>query len=288
MFLYNSVLTFYLTKMKLIYTLLFLLTFNSIFSQQKQINNYKYLVVPEKFGFLKKVDQYQTSSLTKFLFKKNGFTVLLDTDEFPLELKNNPCNALNIIVEDKSSMFKTIVFIELRDCLNKTVYTSKEGNSRIKEYKKSYQEAIRRAHASMVDIKYEPIIEVTKTNDNNNSIPATNTKSTVINNQDNLKSSNLKPLVKTNNINLEVKNNQKTDVDTKSSSNSALYAQAKENGFQLINLKPEVVFVILNSKVKNVFIIKGKNGIFYLKDNNWIAEYYKNGKLVQEKYQVKF
>lgn len=288
MFLYNSVLTFYLIKMKTIYTLIFILTFSSVYSQQKKINNYKYLIVPERFSFLKKTDQYQTSSLTKFLFKKNGFNVMLDSEELPLELKNDPCKALKIIIQDKSSMFKTAVLIELRDCFNKVLYTSKEGGSRIKDYKKSYQEAIRRAHASMSNFVYEPSLEVAISN-NNEILESTNNKKVIVKNDVEKEVTDIKPVVKIDNTVTKIKNKVKKETLSKVTNTiKTLYAQPKSNGFQLINLKPEVVFIILNSKVKDVFIIKDKNGIFYSKDNLWMAEYYENEKLVQEKYQVKF
>ena len=38
------------------------------------------------------------------------------------------------------------------------MYTSDEGVSKLKEYKKGFQEAIRNAHASMIDVVYEPFL----------------------------------------------------------------------------------------------------------------------------------
>jgi hypothetical protein len=67
-----------------------------------------------------------------------------------------------------------------------------------------------------------------------------------------------------------------------------LYAQALKNGFQLINTKPEVVFIILNSNLKDVFIIKDKNGVFYKVGELWVSEYYENKQLIQKEFQVKF
>ena len=67
-----------------------------------------------------------------------------------------------------------------------------------------------------------------------------------------------------------------------------LYAQPITNGFQLINTKPAVVFQVLKTKLKDVYIIKNKNGILYKNENNWVAEYYKNNALIVESYQIKF
>ena len=88
-----------------------------VFGQEKKVNNYKFIVVPDKFDFLNQRDKYKTSSLTKFLLKKNGFTVVLNSEQYPKDLINNPCSALNALVLDKSSMFKVKVIIELRDCV---------------------------------------------------------------------------------------------------------------------------------------------------------------------------
>ena len=279
MFLCSSVLTYYLIKMKNIILVLFLIMSNIfVFGQEKKVNNYKFIVVPDKFDFLNQRDKYKTSSLTKFLLKKNGFTVVLNSEQYPKDLINNPCSALNALVLDKSSMFKVKVIIELRDCSNRLLYTSEEGVSRLKEFKKGFQEAIRNAYASMGNIVYEPFLLETIRKDKKeivtvNPVLVEEVKEVklevelpVINN---IEAAQISPI---NNIALS----------------TTLYAQPKENGFQLINLKPQVVFVILNTSVKGVFVIKDKNGLLYKKGENWIAEFYDNGKLIEKKYQVKF
>lgn len=272
MFLYKLVLTFYLIKMKNIFIIIFLIASNfSAFGQEKKVINNKYIIVPQRFNFLNENDQYQTSSLTKFLLKKNGFTVILDSDEYPTELKNNPCKALTAIVSDKSSMFKTKVFIELKDCFNKIVYASKEGVSGLKEYKKSYQDAIRNAHANMSDIIYVAV-----------------TNKDIIN----LKKKNVAavPLLskKVEIIIPMVQKVGKVSINKDLKLRTTLYVQPKVNGFQLVDLKSEVVFLILNTRIKDVFIIKSKNGLLYKKEAIWVAEFYENGVLVEKKYEIKF
>ena len=54
--------------------------------------------------FLKKSNQYQTSSLTKFLLQKKGFRVFLSTDSLPVDLLQNRCLALTAIVSDASGV----------------------------------------------------------------------------------------------------------------------------------------------------------------------------------------
>ena len=42
----------------------------SINAQIEKLNDYKYVIIPEKFDFVNESDKYQTSSLTKFLLKR--------------------------------------------------------------------------------------------------------------------------------------------------------------------------------------------------------------------------
>jgi len=231
---------------------------------QKSINNYKYVIVPSKFDFVKEKDKYQTSSLTKFLFNKYGFTAFFDDEELPKEIANNRCLALTGTVKDESSMFTTKSVIELTDCYNKVVFTSKEGRSKEKEYKKAYQEAIRNAFKSIEALKYTyvPLQEdvVTK----NKEVPAVTVMSKV------------------------VESTPAEVVEKLAKAKEQLFAQPIANGFQLVNMKPEVVFQVLKTNVKDVFVIKDKNGILYKNGNSWFAEYYNNDGKITEEYQVKF
>ncbi|MBT4869509.1 MAG: hypothetical protein HON45_05340, partial [Polaribacter sp.] len=68
------------------------------------MSDFKYIIVPNKFDFLKKSNQYQTSSLTKFLLQKKGFRVFLSTDSLPVDLLQNRCLALTAIVSDASGV----------------------------------------------------------------------------------------------------------------------------------------------------------------------------------------
>jgi hypothetical protein len=255
--------------MKNTLVVLFLIAFNfSTFGQDKKVSNYKYIIVPENFAFLKQKDQYQTSSLTKFLLKKNGFTVVLDSERYPQELRDNPCKALTANVVDLSSMFRTAVSIELKNCSKKVVYTTNEGTSKLKDYKKSFHESIRAAHASMGAIQYVALSNLAEIEEIQEQGKAA---ALAIN-----KAEETAIIV------------EKLSVNNAITETNTLYAQPNENGFQLINLKPAVVFLILKTNMKDVFIISDKNGVLYKKGLTWIAEFYENGRLVEKKYQLKF
>lgn len=246
------------------FTLLLLLLSATVFAQ-KSINNYKYIIVPKQFDFLKTADKYRTSSLTKFLFNKNGFTAFISDEELPAELANNRCLALIAEVKNNSNMFTTKNNIELKDCNNNVVYTSQEGKSKIKDYKRAYHEAIREAFNSIKRLNY-------------NYTPA-------VNHVDSELASS--PQGEFQEVQTEVVEKVIKERVVKLSEND-LFAQPKKNGYQLINTKPEIVFELLNTNVKDVYIIKNKNGILYKNNNNWIAEYYENNVKITTQYNVKF
>lgn len=237
---------------------------------QKSINNYKYIIVPKQFDFVSSPDKYQTSSLTKFLFKKYGFTAYLSDEVLPNDLAENRCLALTGAVVDKSGMLTTKSVVELKDCNNNVVFSSSIGKSKIKDYKKAYHEAIRKAFVSVkgLNYKHEPLQET--------KVAIAKPKVTLPKKQ---------PYAKATKKDKKIVEPKRANI---TSSLKVLYAQPKINGYQLVNTKPSVVFKILQTDVKNVFIIKNKNGILYKKNTNWIAEYYQNGKKVVKEYQVKF
>ncbi len=249
---------------KLILVILFLTTVVS--AQNKTINSYKYVIVPEKFDFLKEPDKYQTSSLTKFLFNKEGFTALMSNEKHPEDFISNRCNALTARVKDNSGMLTTKLVIELLDCYNKPVFISKEGKSKQKDYKRAYHEAIRKAFESIkaLNYTYKEVKQKTIQEPLQSEVKVKQPKQVT--------EPMLPKLVSSaNNDNLAM-----------------LYSQAVSNGYQLVNTKPEIVFVVLKTSHPNTFIIKGKDGVFYKKDDIWVAEYYKGDTITTEMYQVKF
>lgn len=133
---------------------LFLIFSFSILFAQKNINSYKYILVPKQFEFQKSTDQYQLNSLTKFLFEKSGFTVLFTDENFPADLAANSCLGLKAKVNNDSGLFSTKMNVELSDCFNQVVFSSKEGRSKEKDYKTAYHEAIRIAFDDIENLKY--------------------------------------------------------------------------------------------------------------------------------------
>ena len=237
--------------MKKIVLLLVLFTFTFSVAQE----NYKYAIVPKKFSFFSDENEYNTSSMTKAFFEKEGFVVYYDTDEFPSELANNRCMAFYVNVLKKSNMFITKINFELKDCANKIIYTSIQGSSREKEYQKSYNESFRMA---LVTMKGQ--LNFTNTSTGNAIIEKETVTATPI------------------------------AVESKNIPKEGLTAIAIQNGYKLVDSVPIVIYELLATSIENVFTAKKGtiSGTFLKKNTGWYFEYYQNDQLVSEKVEVKF
>ncbi|WP_445747975.1 hypothetical protein [Polaribacter sp.] len=250
------------------FTFTLLVVFSSFFTvgQELNLDNYKYIIVADKFHFVKEVDGYQTSSLTKFLLEKKGFQVFVSNENFPEDLSQDKCkNALFADVKDQSDFLTTKSIIVLNDCKGNAIYTSKVGRSKLKEYKKAYHESIRNAFNTMTDVRYsykpsekiEPKVNIS--NDLSNKIKIS--KDSVI----------------------------EKEIESKEILNSEiLYAQPILNGFQLVNSIPKVVMVIQKTTLKDLFLVKDSQGIVYKEGNDWFFEYYVDNQIVKKQLQIKF
>ncbi len=124
---------------------------------QKSLSDYSYVIVPEKFDFVKEKDKYQLNSLTKFLFNKHGFNAYFE-NEAP-NLKR--CEGLYADVQGKPAMIRTKVTVILNDCNGNEVYRTAVGKSKLKEYSKTYNAALRQAFLSIdsLDIQQrDPVV----------------------------------------------------------------------------------------------------------------------------------
>ena len=122
-----------------------------------QLNNYKYIVVPTKFDIFKKENQFQTSTLIKYLLTNEGYNAVYN-NALPIDLMGNPCLALRMNLVDDSSLFSTKVKLSLVDCNGAVIFETQEGSTKVKEYKQAYKEAISEAFGSLrgLNYTYEP------------------------------------------------------------------------------------------------------------------------------------
>lgn len=278
-------------KFKLFTLLVAVFISNTIIGQS--LNEYKYVIIPAKYDFLKFNDQHKLNSLTKFLFEKEGFKTIYDNLEKPADLSNNPCSALTANVMSNSGMFTTKIIIELINCKNQKVLVSKEGKSKEKDYKKGFQEALRNAFESVTAQKYNSSNAENSESVSVNSAVEESKKAAIevaanvveIIEPSEDESSNeiaiTKEEVEVEGVVLE---NEKQEVEP----SNVLYAQANALGYQLIDSTPKVIYVLLKSTRKNVYFLRNKKGIVYKENDQWIVEYYDLDTLVKEVVAIKF
>jgi len=287
-------------KLKYILIIVFVLS-SGIIIGQRSLNEYKYVTVPNKFDFLKSDDQYQLNSLTKFLFTKEGFQTLFGGDVRPEELAKSSCLGLTTKVNNTSGLLNTKLVIELVNCRNETVFTSAEGRSKEKDYKKGYHEALRKAFESITDLNYsyepvkELVVQETQVEKEKEFIPEEVKEEVALKESNEVaKTIEIKQDDKViDNIEKKKVEDVKNEVEAKElpeleASTNLLYAQANPYGFQLVDSTPKVVYILLKTSRADVYILKNKNGILFKKDNEWIVEYYEVNELVIQVLEIKF
>lgn len=121
---------------------------------QTELNPFKYIIVPKQYDFLKEENQYRVNSMTKYLFEQNGFRTLYQGDAYPADLNANPCLAATAIVLNESGAFTTKLIITLKDCRDKEVFRTIEGKSKIKEFEKTYIDALKKSFVSIENLNY--------------------------------------------------------------------------------------------------------------------------------------
>ncbi|MCK0130680.1 hypothetical protein MWU59_04105 [Flavobacteriaceae bacterium F08102] len=267
-----------------IFLVCFLVAMSNLNAQS--LNQYEYVIIPSEYSFLKSPNQYQLNDMTKFLFDQKGFKTLFDNEERSATWIKDPCKTLLANVENNSTIFSTKLTITLTDCYNKVVFTSAEGKSKIKDYKKGYQDALRKAFKSIESLEYTyeggaTSVRASEAEDDEIVVEEVDFGATsqVVNQQG--KQNQLKDkMVEV----TEVNDAALTIPDTE----ELLYAQANKLGFNLIDSSPKVVFRLLNSSKKDVYILQDKKGIFYKDDAQWFAAFYHNGTLIRKEIKVKW
>lgn len=245
-----------------------------------EINNYKYIIIPEKFDFLNRPDQYDVNSLAKFLFNKYGYKTYFENEELPLDYLNNNCLGLTAKVEKVKGGFLTKgLQINLADCKNKIIVQSKIGKSKEKEFKKAYNLALREAFKMFqyFNHEYTPNPEIIAQQSSSTEKEIT---SEPLDQQKKIEELELEVAIlkkKTevdngNSIKLDVETDSKADakLETKTEVDSnILYAQPIKNGFQVVDSTPKVIMILLETPKDNIFIVKDQNAIVYKEDGFW-------------------
>ncbi len=263
-------------------------------SLQAQLDSYKYIVVPKKFDGFKYENQFRTSTQIKFLFSQNGYKAIYE-DQIPTDLAQDPCKAVRVLLIDDSSLLATKVRLGLQDCNGVVVYESEEGKSKSKEYEIAYREAINGAFHDLEELPYSYIppeavmksLEAQKdvTPTQAESSDLTDTKSSAAMEAVSSDASAVNPAMKEAAI-------SGTAVQIETSAGEEIwYAQATDNGYQLVDSTPKIRMKLVKTAQKDTFIATVDDqamGMVYKKDGQWWHEFFKDGKTEVRPLKLKF
>ena len=232
-----------------IYSIIIIFLFHlPVFTQNSlNINDYKYVSVPERFDFLKTSDQYQLNSLTEFLLKKNGFIVMNELKYYPSDLAENACLLLDVNVEKIKSFLKTKLQVQFKNCKNQIIFKSEIGISNEKDFKTAFHEALRASFISIGDANYNYSEKPFQLNHNN----IIRSGATQVDQNDN-------------NQNLRIKT-----IPT-------------SYGFDFVTSNKEILFSLHQTICDGVYIIDKLTGTAYRRGDKWVREYIKENTITIE------
>lgn len=240
---------------------------------QNNINNYKYVIVPERYNFSKDDDQYGLNTTTKLLLEQKGFEVFMGNDKLPPALAANRCSALMADVTQKKGFFVTNLTLLLKDCQGNVIFKSKEGKSREKEFPVAYDGALKDAFLSLNDVPYKYDSTVTAQVQQPVAAPATPASTTSA------------PATQT-----PASPAPAPAVAAPGEITGTLYAQATPSGYQVVDTTPKKVLTLFKTSMDDLFMADagGANGVVFKKNGEWFFEYYKESKLMSQKLEIKF
>jgi hypothetical protein len=256
--------------------ILFLMLFVANYGFSQTVNNYKAVIIPMKYDFLKSENQYRLQTITKMNLQKAGFQAFYTTETMPAEF-NDRCDLLYIDVKKENAFLVTKLYITFKDCFGTIIFQSAIGKSREKEYSLAYADALNEAFLSVNALQYK--YNGTKAGSKSAAVPAVPAPVAVV------------PAATTPAVVVPVANKEVNDLKTSQNySADLLYAQPTSYGYQLIDSEPKVVMkVYKTSNPASYMAAKGSvQGVLVAKDNQWFFEYYQGDKLISEKINVKF
>ena len=156
---------------KYFFLAIFLLCFVPNGNSQTDLSDFSYVIVPEQFEYFDQKDKYQLNSIAEFLFNKHGFHAF--------KSNNTPdakrCDGLYADIEKLTAMLRTKLVVVLKDCNGFEIYRTEPGVSKFKEFKRAYQDALRKAFLSFEDMNVRQK-EITYFDETPSAVPVAVTK----------------------------------------------------------------------------------------------------------------
>jgi hypothetical protein len=241
-------------------------------SFSQSVNDYRGVIIPLKYDFMKTDNQYRMATLSKFYLKKAGFDAFYTNEDRSI-MYNDRCSMLYVDVVKENAFLATKLHIDLNDCNGKTIFKSESSFTKEKDTELAYAETIEKAFESIIALQY------TFANKVSNNV-ATEKKIAVT--QTGIEGATASAKL------TKVENNAYANLVSKPS--NVLYAQPILNGFQLVNSVPIVVMKVLMTSIPTCLIATKETtqGVLISKGEQWFFEYYQNNKLISEEINLKF
>ena len=192
--------------------------------------------------------------------------MLNKSDNYPIDLAQNNCLLLNANVVKLQGLLTTKLQLVLTNCKNTLVYSSEIGKSKLKDYQKSYHEALRDAFAlSELNYMYN----------------GTNASAVmpILPNPTPLKKITVEPVAAI--VNVVVKKADVQEVEEMVPAIegvSSLIVQQTNSGYDFIDAVSKTSKYTSHATLfENVYIIENQEGIIYKRGQNWVREYIQNG-----------
>jgi hypothetical protein len=246
--------------MKKIIFAFFIFLSNLTFSQT--LNDYQYVIVPVRFDFMEKDNEYRLNTFTKYNLEKMGFKAFYNNTKIPKEIVENACEVLKVDIEEVGGFIWTNLTLVFKDCQNNIVHKSEAGKSKEKDFNKAYTEALNLAFASLYELNYSYNGATKSLN-----IPANSTV-----------------------ITTEVIETAEVVSKPQSTTENSLQALKINGGYHLVDTAQNVVFKLTSTGKADFFIAqKGKHsGVVFQKEGQWFFEYNQEDKLISEKLEINF
>lgn len=251
----------------------------SVIGFAQSVNDYRAVIVPLRYDFIKTDNQYRLATLTKSNLLKAGFEAYYTNEQLPDGLTDR-CQVLYVDVKKDNAFLVTKLFVELKDCYGQVIYTSEVGKSREKEYEVAYRESLDNAFKSIYALHYKY---------SGKSVAPSKLPVAQKNTAETLAAATVVPAAAA--VKVAPANTVAATPSPDLKDPNLLYAQPTESGYQLIDKTPKVVMKLFKTSQPNVYIATKDNvqGSLILKeDGQWYFESYQNDKLVSEKIVVKF
>lgn len=260
---------------------------------QNTINNYKYVLLPQKFEFLSSINEYQLNSTAKTLLEQKGFTVCWMNGDMPPAVAANRCSALVADFTQRRALFTTNLTLTLKDCYGNTIFKGKEGRSWEKDFGTAYNEAMNNAFTTLKALPYKydstrsgvaQQAATASTTTPATTAPATTAPATT--------PPATTPPPTSAPATTAPATAPATATPQTSSAGELLYAQPIANGYQLVDATPKKVMTLMKTSLQDCYLAEtgdgASHGMVFKNNDQWFFEYYKDGTLVSQKLTIKF